>query len=150
MSLQEMSSTFSMAVSCAVIAAAVGMSSTRATDVSPRGVCMREGRRLIGSRPVSAAALKRSPKKILDARPRFPALPSTVHGSGDWIGEALLDRRGRVVQVWPIREPVFTVPAPAFNAAIADAVRQWQFEAVFVKAQPAPACVTVTVTIDWS
>jgi hypothetical protein len=111
---------------------------------------MREGGRLAGSRPVSVATLKRAPKKILDVRPMFPVLPSTVHGSGTWVGEALLDRRGKVVHVWTIREPRFTSPAPAFSAAIVDAVQQWQFETVFVKAQPAPACIAVSVTIDWS
>jgi hypothetical protein len=111
---------------------------------------MREGRRLAGAQPVSVARLKRAPAKIIDARPRFPPLPSTVHGSGHWVGEALLDRRGRIIQVWPIREPRFTAPVPAFSAAIVDAVRQWQFESVFVKAQPSPACIVITVTIDWS
>jgi hypothetical protein len=133
----------------AALASAI-VSPSSGLDVAARGTCMREGRRLAGAQPVSVTRLKRAPAKILDARPRFPPLPSTVQGSGNWVGEALLDRRGKIIQVWPIREPRFTAPVPAFSAAIVDAVRQWQFESVFVKARPSPACIVVTVTIDWS
>jgi hypothetical protein len=110
---------------------------------------MREGGRLAGARPVSIATLKHSPKKVFDVRPSFSPLPLTVRGSGSWTGEVLLDQRGGVTHVWPIHEPRLTSPVPAFNAAIVDAVRQWRFEPVLVNAQPAPACLLVTVSIDW-
>ena len=111
---------------------------------------MREGVRIAGARPVSIATLKRPPKKTFDVRPSFPPLPSTVRGSGLWTGEVLLDQRGRVAHVWAIHEPRLRPPVPAFNAAIVNAVRQWQFEPVLANSQPAPACLAVTVTIDWS
>jgi hypothetical protein len=149
MTVAKVFSVLLRALSSAAFASAI-VSPSNAADVAARGACMREGRGLAGGQPASVARLKRPPAKILDARPRFPALPSTVRGSGNWVGEALLDRRGKVVQVWAIREPRFTAPVPAFSAAIVDAVRQWQFESVFVKAQPSPACIVITVTIDWS
>jgi outer membrane biosynthesis protein TonB len=137
------------AVSFAVLVVVTSASVSSSSAVSKPGVCMREGGRLAGVRPVSVAKLKRPPKKILGAPPTYPELLSTVRGSGPWIGEVLLDERGRVAHVWPIREPRLKPPVPAFNAAIVDAVQEWQFEPVFVNARSSPACLTVSVTIDW-
>lgn len=67
-----------------------------------------------------------------------------------WIGEILLDAKGRVARVWTIREPTLTPPFPPFNKAIDDAVQKWRFEPLLINGRPMPACMTVTVTTDWS
>jgi hypothetical protein len=61
----------------------------------------------------------------------------------------LLDAKGRVSSVWATRKVKLTPSFPPFNQAIVDAIREWQFEPVVVNGRPMPACMTVTVTIDW-
>ena len=62
----------------------------------------------------------------------------------------MLDAKGRVSSVWATRKVKLTPSFPPFNLAIVDAIREWQFEPVVVNGRPMPACMTVTVTIDWS
>jgi outer membrane biosynthesis protein TonB len=90
----------------------------------------------------------RAPKKIRDVRPAYPELPPQTRASGIWIGDVLLDTKGKVSQVWAIREVQFTPPFPAFNRAIVDAIRQWEFEPLVFGKTPMPVCMTVTVHID--
>jgi hypothetical protein len=71
-------------------------------------------------------------------------------GSGIWIGEFLIDARGKVPEVWTIRDADLRPPFPAFSQAIVDAIRRWEFEPLMVKGQAAPACTTVTMTVNWS
>lgn len=66
-----------------------------------------------------------------------------------WLGEILIDNSGKIARVWALREVRFVPPFPAFNNAIADAIRQWQFEPLLVQDQATPACMTVTFNIDW-
>jgi hypothetical protein len=68
-------------------------------DLAPSGVCMREGRKLVGVSPVLIGKSVRQPKKVRNVTPKYPELPLGTTGSGRWIGEALLDVRGKVVAV---------------------------------------------------
>ena len=81
--------------------------------------------------------------------PPFPELPPGTVGSGDWIGEVLIDSRGKVSYVWIIREPRLTPPFPRFTAAIVQAVRQWQFEPLKIKGAATPLCMTVVTNLHW-
>ena len=114
------------------------------------GICQREGAAIVGVVPVRVGKTVRTPKKTHDVAPRFPALPEGTRGSGIWAGEVLLDAKGHVARVWATREVTLTPAFPPFNQAVVDAIRAWQFEPVPVKGKPMPACMTVTVTIDWS
>lgn len=92
---------------------------------------------------------QRPPKKVRDVRPTYPELPPGTRSSGMWIGEILLDTHGKVSHIWTIRQARLTPPFPAFNKAILDAVRQWQFEPFVVESQARPICMTVSVNINW-
>jgi outer membrane biosynthesis protein TonB len=65
-----------------------------------------------------------------------------------WIGEVLLSTDGKVARVWTVREVEFTPPFPAFNQAIVDALKKWEFTPVVVKGEAIPLCTTVTVNIN--
>ena len=108
--------------------------------------CEREGAPFVGPKPRMLREWRRGPKKVRDVRPTFPELPPGTRGSGMWIGEILLDTHGNVSQIWTIRQVRLTPPFPAFNNAILDAVRQWQFEPFVVESQARPICLTVSVT----
>jgi hypothetical protein len=107
--------------------------------------CEREGATFVGSMPRILREWQRPPKKVRDVRPTYPELPPGTRSSGVWIGEILLDTHGKVIHIWTIRQARLTPPFPAFNNAILDAVRQWQFEAFVVPSHARPVCMTVTV-----
>ena len=111
--------------------------------------CEREGARFVGSKPRVLREWQRPPKKVRDVRPTYPELPSGTRSSGMWLGEILLDTHGKVSHIWTIRQARLTPPFPAFNNAIFDAVRQWQFEPFVVESEARPLCMTVSVNINW-
>jgi hypothetical protein len=113
------------------------------------GVCEREAEKLVGQKPVRIGGSVRAPKKLRDVPPKYPEQPPGTVGSGMWLGEALINNTGRVAHVWPIREVKFVPPFPAFNSAITDAMKQWEFEPLLVRGKPAAFCMTVTVNINW-
>ncbi len=110
--------------------------------------CERQGATFVGSRPRMLREWQRPPKKVRDVRPAYPELPPGTRSSGMWIGEILLSTNGKVSHVWTIRQARLTPPFPAFNNAIVEAVRQWQFEPFVVRSEPKAICLTVTVNIN--
>jgi hypothetical protein len=134
------------------VAATAGLWFTTAEPTAQRpevsSACEREGARFVGSQP-RMLHRQRAPKKVRDVRPKFPELPPGTRGSGMWIGEILLDTDGKVSHIWTVRQPRLTPPFPAFNKAILDAVRQWQFEPFVVASQATPICMTVSVNSHW-
>jgi hypothetical protein len=122
-----------------------------AADLPQSGVCMREGAKLAGIRPVQIRKGIPQPTKIRNASPNYPAVPQdTIVRGGTWVGEVLVDRQGSVIEVWSTREVGFEPPFPAFNRAIVDALRQWRFSPLVVRGQRVPWCTTVTNSINWS
>jgi outer membrane biosynthesis protein TonB len=113
------------------------------------GVCEREAVQLVGQKPVRVGPSVTAPKKRRGAAPKYPDLPPGTVGSGMWLGEALINRSGTIARVWPLREVQFTPPFPAFNDAITDAIRQWEFEPLIVQGKAVPVCTTITVNINW-
>jgi hypothetical protein len=104
---------------------------------------------MVGQRPVLLGGKIPPPKKIRDAAPKYPEFPPGTVGSGMWIGEALIDARGQVTKVWPLREVQIQPPLPAFNQAIVDSILQWRFEPMMVGGVAVPICMTVTTHINW-
>lgn len=147
-----------------VLAVAMGMwvdSSNRANRVSAHtadeqgsqvqaGVCEREAAELLGQKTVSIGGSIRPPKKLRSVAPKYPELPSGTTGSGMWIGEVLVNNAGKVAHVWPIREVTLKPPFPAFNNAIVDAIRGWEYEPVLVDGKPSPFCMTVSTNIHFA
>jgi hypothetical protein len=120
----------------------------RQTSAAKTGRCRAEARAILGQAAITIGGKVRAPEKTRDVRPRYPELPGTV-GSGHWIGEALIDTKGRIARVWTIREVQLKPPLPAFNRAIVDAIRQWEFEPMIVDRTPVPVCLVITTVIDW-
>jgi len=115
-----------------------------------RGVCVREGAKLVGTKPVQAGRHVRLPKKIYNVVPTYPATPAgTVGTGGVWVGEALIDTHGKIAHVWTVRPVNFTPPFPKFNRAIADSIKEWVFEPPKIDGVPTPLCMPVTVNINW-
>ena len=112
------------------------------------GVCLREGAKHVGADPVQIGKAVRAPKKIKNVFPDWPELPPSTSVSGVWVGEVLIDRTGRVVEVWVIQPLRVQPPFPAVNEAIVTAVRQWTFEPSLVNKKLPPVCMTVTTRIN--
>jgi hypothetical protein len=121
-----------------------------AADLSAPGVCMQKGQKLAGALPVLIGKSVRQPNKVRNVAPKYPELPTGTAGSGSWMGEVLLNARGKVVEVWTIREADLRPAFPAFNQAIVAAIRGWEFAPLLVNGRPTPWCTTVAHTINWS
>src|SRR5262245_16514660 len=113
------------------------------------GVCEREWPQFVDDRPVRAGRSFRAPRKLRDVKPVLPEVPPRTVGRGLWVGEYLIDLAGKVAHVWPTREIEFTPPSRGFNDAIVEAIRHWEFEPPIANGQPAPMCMTATVSVDW-
>src|SRR6186997_674309 len=117
-----------MLVNARILLAILGLTWTHSASFSdhaadspqlPRfGVCQREGAKIAGVKPVVPGKNIRPPTRTRSVTPRYPDLPEGTTVSGIWIGEALVDTKGRVSQVWPIREVRLTPPFPRFNESI--------------------------------
>jgi hypothetical protein len=132
----------------------LGLVVTRANAIAgentPAGVCMKEGHNIVGERPIPIDRRTPMPRRVRHVATKYPDWPSDIVGSGGWSGEPLLDKQGRVVQVWTTRDVKFNRPFPAFSQAIVEAIMQWRYEPLLIKKRPTPACVTVTMSINWS
>jgi outer membrane biosynthesis protein TonB len=127
----------------------VGGSQKSPTPPVPKaGVCLREGAKLGGPQPVQIGRVVRAPKKIKDVPPDWPELPRSTTVGGVWVGEVLIDYKGRVAEVWPTRSFRLHPPFPAFNEAVVTAIRQWIFEPLLLEKKAVPVCLTVTVSIN--
>ena len=115
----------------------------------PASACQGEAPKLLGKEAVRVSGQIRAPRKLRHVSPSYPKLPPGIVGSGSWVGELLIDAQGKVARVWTIREPRLNPPYPPFSKAIADAVRQWEFEPSKVKGVPTPVCMTVVTTVHW-
>jgi outer membrane biosynthesis protein TonB len=113
------------------------------------GVCQRESAAIAGRKGVLVGDKIAEPRKIRDAKPNYPTFPPGTVGSGVWVGEALIGSDGKIARVWTIREITIKPPLPAFNQAIVNAMRQWEFEPARVDDVAVPLCMTVTIAIDW-
>jgi hypothetical protein len=113
------------------------------------GICEREGQQFVGERPVRAGRSVRAPRRVRDVKPALAETPPKTLGRGLWVGEYVIDLAGKVAHVSPTREIEFTPPFPSFNAAIVEAIRQWEFEPPVSNGQPTPMCVTATVSVNW-
>jgi hypothetical protein len=113
------------------------------------GVCQREGLKIAGAKPVAIGKSIRPPKRTRYQSPHYPDLPEGTSISGGlWIGEVLVDAKGKIAEVWPIREVRLAPAFPPFNESIVAAIHQWEYESLIVESHAVPWCMTVTVNID--
>ena len=112
--------------------------------------CLLDGAQFVGTEPIPARGKIFLPKKIKNVEPDYPSLPPGTKGTGLWIGEALIDKEGKVVNIWPALEPKLTPPFPAFSDAIVAAVRQWQYEPyIHPELGATPVCRMLAVNPKW-
>jgi hypothetical protein len=121
----------------------------QASDLPKPGVCAREGAKIAGREPLVVAKGVPAPRKVRNVVPVFPEHPADMASSGMWSGEVLIGTDGKVSRVWTIREAQFTPPFPQGDQAIADAIRQWEFEPAVVKSEATPVCMKVTMNVNW-
>lgn len=141
-------------MSLPVLAVLIWFGLARALDQAPDAgtppvsECMQQGAKLIGSQPVQARGKINLPKKRKHVEPLIQSVPAgTPAASGVWIGEALVDTKGRIVHVWTLREPKPTPATPRVSEAIVAAVQQWEYEPLVIEKTPRPFCKIVTFTI---
>jgi hypothetical protein len=132
-------------ISLVLIATSLAAVTQNAGSRTNPSVCDREVKKL---GPPRSGEKLRSPAKTHHVVPAYPPIPDGTTGGGVWIGEILIDTRGRVSGVWTIREVKLTPPIPLLNKAITDAVAKWQFAPAAVDNVPVPVCRTVTVNVN--
>lgn len=117
--------------------------SSQDTGAHRAGVCLREGHRLVGVRPVEArqGPYRRGSKER--SQPDFPPHPPGSATDGSWIGEVLIDTNGKVAKVWTIRGEPWTPAFRVFERTIVEAVMRWDVEPVVRDGKVTPACVTL-------
>jgi hypothetical protein len=133
---------------CITQIAASDAQSANITESPQFGICEREAPRIVGAEPIKIGGRVRAPKKLLDVPPKYPDQADTT-ASGMWAGEVLIDAKGKISHVWTIREVNFKPPFPEFNAAIVEAIRQWEFEPTIIGNAATPVCMVVSMNINW-
>jgi protein TonB len=88
---------------------------------------------------VRAALLPQPPRKIVDARPDYPAIARTAHVEGTVILEAVLDPAGRVTNVRVLQS------VPLLDQAAIAAVRLWRYTPTVYNGHSVSVLMTVTV-----
>lgn len=90
--------------------------------------------------PVRVGDRIRTPTKIRDAHPIYPAIAQAARVEGTVILEAILDETGHVRNLRVLRSH------PMLEQAAVDAVRQWEYTPSLLNGVPVPVIMTVTVT----
>jgi hypothetical protein len=112
---------------------------------------MQDGAKLVGSQPIAARGKLHLPKKRKHVQPSLPSLPpGTTVTRNVWIGEALIDVKGRTVQIWTLREPQLTPSVAGIAEAITAAVQQWEYEPLLINKTAKAFCKTVAVTFHFN
>jgi periplasmic protein TonB len=81
----------------------------------------------------------RTPQRLVNVTPMYPAIARSAHVEGVVIIEATIDEQGNVVRRQVLRS------IPLLDAAALDAVRQWKFSPTLLNGVPVPIVMTVTV-----
>jgi len=89
--------------------------------------------------PLRAGRGIKTPDKIKDVRPVYPAIAQAARVQGVVVLEATVGTDGRVTNTKVIRS------VPLLDQAAVDAVRQWQYAPTRVKGKAVPIIMTITV-----
>jgi len=90
--------------------------------------------------PVRIGGLIREPRKIVDARPVYPAAARAARIEGKVILEAIIDERGNVDRLRVLES------YPFLDAAAMDAVSKWRYSPTLLNGVPVPVLMTITIT----
>lgn len=89
--------------------------------------------------PVRVGGNIRTPTKVKDVKPRYPAVALTARAEGVVIIEALVDETGNVVNARVLRS------TPLLDDAALEAVSRWQFTSTELNGRAVAVLMTVTV-----
>ena len=89
--------------------------------------------------PVRVGGAIRTPTKIKDVRPVYPAIAQSARVQGVVIIEATIGPTGQVQDAKVLRS------IPLLDQAALDAVKQWVFTPTTLNGVPVPVIMTVTV-----
>jgi protein TonB len=89
--------------------------------------------------PVRAGAGVKTPVKVRDVQPVYPAIAQAARVEGVVIIEATIGIDGRLINARVLRG------VPLLDQAALDAVRQWEFTPSLLNGKPVPVIMTVTV-----
>ena len=89
--------------------------------------------------PVRVGGKIRSPVKVKNVPPVYPAIAQTARVSGAVTIEATIGEDGKVIDAKVVRS------VPMLDQAALDAVRQWEYQPTLLNGVPVPVLVTVTV-----
>jgi TonB family protein len=92
--------------------------------------------------PIHLRSGMEPPRKIVDARPSYPAIAQAARVGGVVILEAVIDAQGHVEAVRVLRS------IPLLDRAAVDAVKQWTFTPTLLNGVPVPIVMTVTVNFE--
>jgi periplasmic protein TonB len=81
----------------------------------------------------------KTPTKVKDVRPVYPAIAQSARVQGVVIIEAVIGPDGHVQDAKVLRS------IPLLDAAALDAVKQWQYTPTLLNGVPVPVIMTVTV-----
>jgi TonB family protein len=81
----------------------------------------------------------KTPDKIKDVKPVYPAIAQSAHVTGVVTIEATIGSDGKVVDAKVVRS------IPMLDQAALDAVRQWEYTPTLLNGEPVPVMVTVTI-----
>jgi TonB family protein len=95
---------------------------------------------LTGTQPLRVGGAISEPKKIVDAKPVYPAEALAQNISGVVILEVVIDQNGNV------REAKVLRPVAMLDQAALDAVRKWRFTPTLLNGTPVEVMMTVTVS----
>jgi protein TonB len=96
-------------------------------------------RALAPTGPVRVGQGVREPRKIVDARPIYPALALSVKVEGAVILEAVINERGGVERVRVLKS------IPLLDAAAIDAVSRWRYSPTLLNGTPVAVLMTITI-----
>lgn len=89
--------------------------------------------------PVRPGGQVRTPAKVHDVAPVYPAIAQAARVEGLVVLEAIIDTDGRVRSVAVLKS------VPLLDAAAQEAVRQWVYTPTLLNGVPVPVVMTVTV-----
>jgi hypothetical protein len=124
--------------------------SATAAHAGPARACVDESERLVGERAVLIGKDGPFPRRLGQAAIEFPTRQGTSKAlSTIWLGDALVDRDGKVRGVWTVRPLRFEPAWPEMEQAILAGVRQMTYEPFAPDGTRTAFCVTVSVNLDF-
>jgi hypothetical protein len=144
MRLLALSGVVLAALACGAPASPPRQEEHRAVAVGETGVCLREAERLVGEPAITA----NRPKTAQGHHNETARLPPNGMLTSGWSGELLIDKTGRVVQVWPTSRTSTHPPGIPFDELMVEAMLEWRYEPVLAYGRPVPACVGLMIFIN--